>query len=67
MQMVSHLRSITDEEVQHKLQYVDSVRSRFSFASDFTEPPNAVHTLASTICGANQLTSQDPNFARRWM
>ena len=47
-----------DQEVRRKLEYVDAIRSRFLFATAFTDPPNAVDTLMSTICKAQAPSQQ---------
>ena len=52
LQLIPHLRFMPEQELRQKMEYIESVRSRFRFVTSFTEPPNAADTLMSTICQA---------------
>ena len=60
LQVLQQLRSVPETVVERKLAYVDSVRSRFSFATAFTHPPNAVNTMLSEACSLHAGEQQSP-------
>ena len=58
MQMVAHLRHMPESIVEAKLKYIDTIRSRFIFATTLTTPPNAVNTILSEVCALNKFSDE---------
>ena len=50
LQILPHLQLMQEEQIWHKLEYVNSIRSQFTFVPSLTHPPNAVNTLLSEVC-----------------
>ena len=48
-QVIPYLKSIPDSKLEQKLSAIAAQRSYFSFATNSTDPPNAVDSLVQGI------------------